>query len=138
MDQIWIAAAAAIAVVALGVPFVAVVLVSIASRREEARRSLSRQAPGAAARAARRLLGFRTEKRGRRVPDRASSHTSIRALELLSAAPTALAPAQDGTAAHEVRFGHARRSLSDASQYPAGRQPQPRPIRADQRQGAGV
>ena len=33
MDEIWIAAVAAIAAVALGVPFVAIVLVTIASRR---------------------------------------------------------------------------------------------------------
>ena len=75
MDQIWIAAVAAIAAVALGVPFVAIVLVSIASRREEAAHSLSRQAPGAAARAARRLLAFRTDRKAR-VPDRAASYAS--------------------------------------------------------------
>jgi hypothetical protein len=163
MDQIWIAAVTAIAAVALGVPFVAIVLVTIASRREEAAHSLSRQAPGAAARAARRLLAFRTDRKAR-VRDWAASYAStsgrggrpprdrrqsrgrrpegsgprLRPLEIVQAAPTALAPGQDGIAAREVRFGHARRSLSDAGQYSAGREPQPRSIRADQRQGAGV
>lgn len=163
MDQVWIAAAAAIAAVALGVPFVAIVLVSIASRREEAAHSLSRQAPGAAARAARRLLAFRTEKPAK-VADRAASYARNagrerrpsrlrrsgggnrssgygprpRALDLVPPAPTALAPGHDAIAAREVRFGHARRSLSDAGEYQAGRESQPRSVRADQRQGAGV
>ena len=162
MDQIWIVAVAGIAAVAMGVPFVAIVLVSIASRREEAAHSLSRQAPGAAARAARRLLAFRTEKLAR-VPDRAGSYVSTagrnrrasrnrlsgggrrsarsgprpRTLDLVPSAPT-LAPGHDAIAAREVRFGHARRSLSDAGQYQAGRESQPRSVRADQRQGAGV
>jgi hypothetical protein len=163
MDQIWIAAAAGIAAVALGVPFVAIVLVSIASRREEAAHSLSRQAPGAAARAARRLLAFRTEKPAS-MPDRAASYASTagrerrpsrnrrsgggrrsagpgprpRTLGLVPSVPTVLAPGHDAIAAREVRFGHARRSLSDAGQYQAGRESQPRSVRADQRQGAGV
>ena len=161
MDQIWIVAMAGIAAVALGVPFVAIVVVSIASRREEAAHSLSRQAPGAAARAARRLLDFRTEKLAR-VPDWAASHASssgrsrrpshsqdrrrgdrrstgsgsrLREPELI---PTALIPSQDGIAAREVRFGHARRSLSDAGQYSASSESQPGSIRADECQGAGV
>ena len=163
MDQIWIAVVAAIAAVALGVPFVAIVLVSIASRREEAAHSLSRQAPGAAARAARRLLAFRTDRRAR-VRDWAASYAStsgrgrrpsrdrrqgrggrpeesgprLRSVEVMQAAPTALAPGQDGIAAREVRFGHARRSLPESGQYPAGSQSQPGSIRTDQRQGAGV
>jgi hypothetical protein len=159
VDQIWIVAMAGIAAVALGVPFVAIVVVSIASRREEAAHSLSRQAPGAAARAARRLLDFRTEKLAR-VPDRAASHASsssrsrtpsqdrrsgdrrtpkpgphLPGHELI---PTSLIPSQDVIAAREVRFGHARRSLSDAGQYAASSESQPGSIRADQRQGAGV
>ena len=110
MDQIWMTAVAVIAVMALAVPFAAIVVVSIASRREEAERSLSRQAPGAVARTARRLLAFRADQL-----DRAQ-----------------------GWPGREVRFGHARRLVSDPHQYPASRQPQPRSVRADQRQGAGV
>jgi hypothetical protein len=163
MDQIWIAAAAGIAAVALGVPFVAIVLVSIASRREEAAHSLSRQAPGRVARAARRLLAFRTETLAK-AQDRAASYATRAgrerrpsrdrrsgggrrsagsgrrppALDLIPPAPAALAPGHDAIAVREVRFGHARRSLSDAGQYQAGRESQPRSVRADQRQGAGV
>lgn len=151
MDQFWIAAAAAIAVAVFGVPFAAIVLVSIASRREEAAHSLSSQAPGAATRAARRLLSYRaqhvnqlpdwrasysrTAGRGRRW-DRSGSDSL--ALELPAPARAALAPSAVVRAPGEVRFGHARRPLSDAGQYPASRQPQPRSVRADQRQGAGV
>jgi hypothetical protein len=154
MDQIWIAAAVVAAVV-LGVPFAAIVLVSIASRREEAEHSLSRQAPGAATHAARRLLGFRGDQvapmrdwparttasdasprgRGGR-PGR--SGPDLLGIELMPAVATALAPSRADRAAREVRFGHARRPLSAANQYPASRQSQPRSVRADQRQGAGV
>ncbi len=152
MDRIWIAAAAVIAVAVLGVPFAAIVLVSIASRREEAAHSLSRQAPGAATRAARRLLDYRNERvdqvprrqvsysrasgRGRR-SDRSGPDSF--AFELMPApVPAALAPSPVAAAMREVRFGHARRPLSDAGQYPASRESQPRSGRADERQGAGV
>lgn len=151
MDQIWIAAAAIIAVAVLGVPFAAIVLVSIASRREEAAHSLSRQAPGAATRAARRLLDYSTEQvdqmpvrpasysrasgRGRR-SDRSGQDSF--AFELMPPVPAALAPSPVVAATREVRFGHARRPLSDAGQYPASRESQPRSVRADERQGAGV
>src|SRR5258708_33181757 len=111
MHEIWVAVGLAIAVIAVGVPFAAIILVSIASRREEARHSLSRHAPGAAAQAARRLLAFRSER---------------------------IAPVPAGQQLREVPFGHARRSLPDSSQYPAGSQSQPGSIRADQRQRAGV
>jgi len=147
MDQIWMAAVAVIAVAVVGVPFAAMVLVSVASRREEAAHSLSRQAPGAATRAARRLLGYRTEQPGQ-MPGRAASHSRASgrgssdrsgpgsfAFELM---PAALVPSPAVQAAREVRFGHARRPLSDAGQYPASREPQPRSVRADERQGAGV
>ena len=154
MDQIWIAAGV-VGVVVLGVPFAAIVLVSIASRREEAEHSLSRQAPGAATHAARRLLGFRGDQVApmRDWPARTTaSHTGRRgrggrpgrsgqdllASELTPAAAAGLAPSRASRAAREVRFGHARRPLSAASQYPASRQPQPRSVRVDQRQGAGV
>ncbi len=36
MHQIWVAVGIAVAVIAVGVPFAAIILVSIASRREEA------------------------------------------------------------------------------------------------------
>lgn len=150
MDQIWIAAAA-IAVAVLGVPFAAIVLVSFASRREDAAHTLSRQAPGAVTRAARRLLAYSAEQvdqthdwpgysrapgRGRR-SDRSGPDSF--AFELTHArVPAELAPSPAILAAREVRFGHARRPLSDAGQYPASRQPQPRSVRADERQGAGV
>src|SRR5260370_30758815 len=98
MYDIWIAAGAAVAVVAVAVPFAAIIVVTIASRREEAAQSLSRSAPGAAARAARRLLDFRNE---RSAPRPANAHS-----------PASGPP-------HEVRFGHARRSLPDAAHFPA-------------------
>jgi hypothetical protein len=46
------------AIVIAGVPVAAVVLVTVASRREETARSIAGRAPGLAARAARRLLAF--------------------------------------------------------------------------------
>lgn len=46
------------AIVIAGVPVAAVVLVTVATRREETARSIAGQAPGLAARAARRLLAF--------------------------------------------------------------------------------
>src|SRR5258708_33968613 len=73
MHQIWVAVGIAVAVIAVGVPFAAIILVSIASRREEAAHSLSRHAPGAAARAARHLLRFRSERIAP-PPDRAAAN----------------------------------------------------------------
>jgi hypothetical protein len=46
------------AIVIAGVPVAAVVLVSVATRREESARSIADRAPGLVARAARRLLAF--------------------------------------------------------------------------------
>jgi hypothetical protein len=46
------------AIVTAGVPVAAVVLVTVATRREENARSIAGRAPGLAARAARRLLAF--------------------------------------------------------------------------------
>lgn len=117
MYDIWVAAGAAVAVLAVAVPFAAIIIVTIASRREESAQSLSRSAPGAAARAARRLLDFRNEH---------------------SAQRPASAPSPASGPLNEVRFDHARRSLPDAGQFPAGGQPQPGSIRLDERQGAGV
>src|SRR5260370_35360088 len=111
MHEIWVAVGLAIAVIAVGGPFAAIILVSIASRREEARHSLSRHAPGAAAQAARRLLAFRSER---------------------------IAPVPAGQQLREVRFGHARPSLPASGQYPAGSQSQTASIRPDQRQAPGA
>jgi hypothetical protein len=47
-----------IAIVVAGIPLAAVVLVTIACRREESARSMADRAPGPLARAARRLLAF--------------------------------------------------------------------------------
>ncbi len=47
-----------IAIVVAGVPLAAIVLVTIASRREESARSMADRAPGPLERAARRLLAF--------------------------------------------------------------------------------
>jgi hypothetical protein len=49
-----------IAIVVAGVPLAAIVLVTVASRREEAARSIAGRAPGPLARAARRVLAFHT------------------------------------------------------------------------------
>jgi hypothetical protein len=46
------------AIVIAGVPVAAVMLVTVATRREETARSIAGRAPGLAARAARRLLAF--------------------------------------------------------------------------------
>ena len=113
MSQFWLAVVVAVAVVAVAVPFAAIVLVTCASRREEAAHSLSRQAPGAIAQAARHLLAFRSD---------------IVRSDIDTADPRV----------REVRFGHASRTLSDPDQYAAGRQSQPSSVRFDQRQGAGV
>jgi hypothetical protein len=47
-----------IAIVVASVPLAAIVLVTVASRREEAARSIAGRAPGPLAQAARRLLAF--------------------------------------------------------------------------------
>ena len=47
-----------IAIVIAGVPLAAIVLVTLASRREEAARSIAGRPPGPLAQAARRLLAF--------------------------------------------------------------------------------
>jgi len=150
MHEIWIAAGVAIAGLAVAVPFAAIIVVSIASRREEAAQSLSRSAPGATARAARRLLEFRSGRSALR-PAWATQHHSRRAWRARRSgrrwSSLRLAPGtqQDGPAPsppswplHEVRFDHARRSLSDTSQFAADDQSQPSSIRSDERQGAGV
>lgn len=54
-----------IATVITGVPLSAVLLVTVASRREETARSIATRAPGPLERAARRLLGFHAAGIGR-------------------------------------------------------------------------
>src|SRR5258706_12938039 len=95
MLQIGLAVGMAAAVIAVGVPFAAIILVSIASRREEAAHSLTRHAPGAAARAARRLLRFRT-KRIAPPPDWAAANYPISpARERRSLRPASTPPRMD-------------------------------------------
>ena len=88
-----IAIVAAIFVVTL--PLIAVVLVSVASKREESAHSLSHQPPGSAEAMARRLLGFHAD-------------------------PTA---AEEARRAAQVRFAYAHRTLPGASVQRAVREP---------------
>lgn len=118
MQDIWIVIAAITAIVIIAVPLAAAALVSLGSLREESAHSLSGQAPGAAERAARRLVGFTSEPLARPVAGRTASQARI-----------------PGT---ELRFDHARRPVSDLGQYAAERQSQPGAVLADQRQPAGV
>ena len=134
MSQFWVAVGVAIAVSAVTAPLAAMVLVSIASRREESASSLSRQAPGPVTAAARRLLAYRSDHvaslpRRRRARGRAASATR---------APSPRTPQPIAEHDLEVRFAYARRSLPDAGQFPARRQPQPRSVGAHQRETAGV
>lgn len=108
LHSLWFVLGAAVAVVA-ALPIGAIILVSVASLREESAHSLSGEAPGPGERAARRLLGFRTE------------------LPLLFAS--------DDT---EVRFVYARRPVSDPGKYSPSSQSQPYRISANQRERAGV
>lgn len=117
LQDLWIALGAAVAVI-VALPMAAIVLVSMASLREEFAHSLSGEAPGSGARAARRLLGFRTANIGTLAPGQM---------------PTSSAP---GDA--EVRFVHARRPVPDPGKYSANRQSQPYRVSADQRERAGV
>ena len=127
MERFWIAVATVAVVSAVALPLIAAVLVSLASMREEYARSLGGEAPGLMARMARLVLAFRAERdlspRGGADPDwpqRRRARHSRRAAE------------------REVRFAHARRTLPDAGQFPARRQPQPRSVGAHQRETAGV
>jgi hypothetical protein len=105
MDNAWITIGVIIALVAVAIPIGATVLVSLASLREEAARSITGAAPGGITRMARRLLGFRAD------------HMRVR---------------------DDVRFGHARRTVSDSGRQQTGRQPEPRQVDAEPRAGALV
>lgn len=114
----WIVAGAAIALAAVLIPLVAIIVVSWASLREEATNSLSGEAPGPCARLARRVLGFRAAHVGAFAPTQTTTRSTRRDTE--------------------VRFQHARRSLSDSSKHSASRQSPSDRIRADFRQRASV
>jgi hypothetical protein len=134
MSQFWIALGVAIAVMAVTAPLAAMVLVSIASRREESASSLSRQAPGPVTAAARRLLAYRSDHVASLPPRlRTRARVASAAVERPRQAPHPI-----GEPDLEVRFAYARRSLPDPGQFPARRQPQPRSVGAHQRETAGV
>lgn len=61
MSHFLMTAGAAIAVIAVAAPLVAIFLVSVASKREESAHTLAGQAPGPVTRAARRLLAYRAQ-----------------------------------------------------------------------------
>lgn len=63
MPNIWLVAGLIAGVIVVGLPLAIIVLVSMASLREESAHSLAGQAPGAAERIARRVLGFQSEVR---------------------------------------------------------------------------
>ncbi|HYS32468.1 MAG TPA: hypothetical protein VEM58_09425 [Streptosporangiaceae bacterium] len=154
MNQFWIVIGAAIATAAVAAPVAAIVLVSIASRREESAHSLYGRAPGPVTAAARRLLAFRSDQVAALPQKRPAARSSRPAAPgrrqirpgaepkpawlIAGAHPAGIAPGPVAAPDLEVRFAHARRSVPDASQYPARHQSQPRSVRADQRQGAGV
>lgn len=91
MSHFVIAVGAAIAVIAVAVPIAAMILVSVASRREESGHTLSGQAPGAITRAARRLLAYRAESRPRpaSVKDAALRPSSRTSAQVAPARPSA-------------------------------------------------
>ena len=108
----------AVAVVVVALPIAAIILVSMASLREESAHSLSGEAPGPGERAARRLLGFRTAHIGAMAPGQK--------------------PRSSASGGAEVRFVHARRPVSDPGKYSANRQSQPYRVSTDHRERAGV
>src|SRR5215472_15842775 len=118
LHNLWLLIGVAVAVVVAALPIAAIILVSMASLREESAHSLSGEAPGPGERAARRLLGFRTAHIGAMAPGQK--------------------PTSSASGTTEVRFVHARRPMSDPGKHSANRQSQPYRISADQRQRAGV
>jgi hypothetical protein len=121
LQYLWIGAAVAAVVAAL--PIAAVILVTLASHHEESVHSLSGEAPGPTDRIARRVLGFKTAHAGRLAPGQM---------------PTSSSRSPRSSQNSEVRFVHARRPVSDPSEYRADRQSPEDRIRFDQRQRAGV
>lgn len=99
-----------VVVFVVALPLIAVVLVSVASVREESAHSLSGRAPGRAEALARRLLGYRAD-------------------------PAAVGAARR---AAEVRFAHAHRTLPDTGHRPAGGESGAGTSGAFHRTGAGV
>jgi hypothetical protein len=61
MSHFFVAVGVVIAVIAVAAPIAAACLVSVASRREESKHSLSGQPPGPITKAARRLLAYRSQ-----------------------------------------------------------------------------
>ena len=110
MNHTVLAAAAAGAVLLLGLPVGAAILVSLASRREDSAHSLSRHPAGRVQRAARRLLAM----------------------------PAGGVYRPASKAESQVRFAHARRALPDSRQFPPRRQPPQGAVSPDRRQRAGV
>jgi hypothetical protein len=113
-----IAASFIIALAAVGLPLLAIVVVSMGSVREENQHSLGDEAPGLGQGIARRIVGFRTANIG------------------------ALAPGQMPKSAPrwrpEVGLAYASRTVSAAGQQRAVYQSQAHRIRPDQRERAGV
>lgn len=114
MEKVLITLAVIVGIVAVAVPFAIIVLVSVASHREESARSLSGAAPGPISRLARAVLSYRADR------------------------PQIPGSARRRPRAADVRFAHARRSLPDPGREPAGREPQPGTLGADQRESALV
>lgn len=99
MSHIVIAVGAALAVTAVTAPIVAILLVSVASRREESRHTLSGRAPGPMTAAARRLLAYRSQT---------GSSPSWAGPPDLRGRPRASAPRRHGSRPGEV---HARPAI---------------------------
>jgi len=121
MNQIWTALAwigVVAAITAVTLPLAAIILISVASVREEAAHSLSGQPPGWASAMARRLLGYHADPKAAR----AARHDAV--LRALGES--------------EVRLPHARRTLPDPDQQPASGEPGAGTGSPWQRQGAGV
>ena len=115
---LWIAAVFIIALVAVGLPLVAIVVVSMGSLREENAHSLGSEAPGLGQRMARRILGFRTSNIGALAPGQLPKSAARRR--------------------SEVGFGYASGTVSASGQQRTVSQSQAHRVRPDQRQRAGV
>ncbi len=130
MQGIWILVG--VAGMVLAVPLAAVVLVSMASMREESAQSLSGMPPGPITRLARRVLAYQSE------PFDTSAHGRARRSASTGPGRRPAGRRTTGRTGQEVRFAYARRTLPDPGQYPASRQSGPGAVRFDDRQTAGV